>query len=67
MEPNPLEVHGNTVEVTVSGTIPERSFHRRATVELYPVLRYANQELKLEPIKMRGEKAEGEGIIVPTK
>lgn len=67
VEPNPLEVHGNTVEVTVSGTIPERSFHRRATVELYPVLRYANQELKLEPIKMRGEKAEGEGIIVPTK
>ncbi len=66
VEPNPLEVHGNTVEVTVSGTIPEKSFHKKATVELYPVLRYANKELKLETIRMKGEKAEGDGITVST-
>ncbi len=67
VEPNPLEVHGQTVDVKVSGTIPEKSFHKKAVVEITPVLRYDNQEKQLKSITLKGEKAEGEGQVISTK
>lgn len=67
VEPNPLEVHGNKVEVKVSGTIPEKSFHKKAVVEFTPVLRYDNNAQKLESITLRGEDAPGNGKVINSK
>lgn len=68
VEPEPLEVHGNTVDVKVSGTIPEKSFHKKAVVKFTPVLRYDNQEKQLEPMTLKGEKVEGvDGKVINSK
>lgn len=67
VEPNPLEVHGNTVKVDVSGTIPEKAFHKKAVVEFQPELRYNNQVKPLKSITLKGEKAEGDGQVINAK
>ncbi|MGM0613609.1 MAG: tetratricopeptide repeat protein [Bacteroidota bacterium] len=68
VEPNPLEVHGNTVDVKVSGTIPEKSFHKKAVVKFTPVLRFDNQEKQLEPMTLKGEDVEEvDGKVINSK
>ncbi|MFW6020317.1 MAG: hypothetical protein ACOCPM_07020, partial [Bacteroidales bacterium] len=68
VEPNPLEVHGETVDVKVSGTIPEKSFHKKAVVKFTPVLRFDNQEKQLEPLTLKGEKVEdADGKVINSK
>ncbi|MFO8054420.1 MAG: hypothetical protein R6U19_04560 [Bacteroidales bacterium] len=64
VEPDPLEVHGNTVDVKVSATIPEKSFHKKATVDFVPVLRYDNKEINLTPMTLKGEDVEGDGKVI---
>ncbi|MCF8331932.1 MAG: hypothetical protein K9H84_05725 [Bacteroidales bacterium] len=67
VEPDPLEVHGNQVKVDVSGTIPEKSFHKKAVVKFTPVLRYSNSSKQLKSLTLKGEKAEGEGTVVSSE
>ncbi|MEX0966348.1 MAG: hypothetical protein WD077_03855 [Bacteroidia bacterium] len=57
-EPEALEVHADSVRYSVTGTIPPKYFHKRATMRIEPTLRYSDQDLPLDPIYLRGEKAE---------
>lgn len=59
--PEVLETHGGKISVSISGTIPAKYFHKKATVEFTPVLKYATGETKLKTIKLMGEKATGDG------
>ena len=36
--PNPLEVHGDTVALTVSGNFPPKYFPKKASMDAVPVL-----------------------------
>ncbi|MDD3876595.1 MAG: tetratricopeptide repeat protein [Bacteroidales bacterium] len=65
--PNPLETHGGKIRVSITGTIPEKYFHKKAKVEFTPVLRYAGGEVRLKTITLKGEKAEGDGIVISKK
>jgi len=65
--PNPLESHGGKIKVTVKGTIPEKYFHARAKVEFTPVLKYEGGSTTLKTITLKGEKAEGDGIVISKK
>lgn len=68
VEPNPLEVHGDQVKVEVKGTIPEKSFHKKAIVKFTPVLKYDDgKEKELESLTLKGEKAEGDGKVINSK
>lgn len=68
VEPNPLEVHGDSVDIDVSGTIPEKSFHKKAVVKFTPVLRYENQEKKLKTLTLKGEDVENtDGEVINSK
>jgi tetratricopeptide (TPR) repeat protein len=58
--PNPLELKGDSVLVTISGTIPEKSMKAKAIVGFQPYLKTAEgKEIPLKAIKLKGEKAEG--------
>ena len=61
VDPEVLEAKGGTVEFTVTGTIPEKSFHKKAVVEFTPVLEYDGKVKELKKFVLKGEKAEGEG------
>ena len=66
VDPNPLVNKGGKVSVKVSGTIPAKSFHKKAVVEFKPYLKYSGGSLDLKPLTLKGEKAEGEGTVIST-
>lgn len=65
--PNPLEVKGDIVNVSVQGDIPASSFNKKAVVKFTPVLKYAGKEKELKTITLKGEKAKGEGQVIKFK
>jgi tetratricopeptide (TPR) repeat protein len=65
--PTVLETHGGKISVKVKGTIPEKYFHKNATVEFTPVLKYANGTTALKSITIQGEKSKATGGTVIKK
>jgi hypothetical protein len=59
--PEVLETNGGKISVSIEGTIPAKYFHKKATVEFTPILKYATGETKLKTITLKGEKAVGDG------
>jgi tetratricopeptide (TPR) repeat protein len=67
VEPEVLEAKGGMVDFTVSGTIPEKSFHKKAKVEFSPYIKSGEQVKELKKFTLRGEKTEGEGTVINSK
>jgi len=65
--PNPLEVHGDKISVTIKGKIPAGYFHKNAGVFIQPILKYEGGSLKLKPFYLKGENAKGDGTIINSK
>ena len=59
--PNPLEMHGDSVEVNISGSIPPKFFNKKVSVEVTPILKYEGGEKSLDPIVLVGEDSEVSG------
>ncbi len=59
--PNPLEMHGDSIEVNISGAIPPKFFNKKVSVEITPVLKYNGSETSLEKLVLVGEDSEVEG------
>ena len=67
MTPDPLEVHGDSVAISVSGRYPAKFFHKKAVANVKPVMRdveSGNIVKEFETIKLVGEKAAGEGTKI---
>lgn len=62
--PAVLESHGGKVQVTIKGKIPAKYFVSKAVIEITPVLTYAGGSTTLKTIRLKGEKAEGEGTVI---
>jgi tetratricopeptide (TPR) repeat protein len=68
VSPEVLEATGGNVAFTIEGTVPEKSFNKKAVVEFTPVLKYANGNSKeLNKFYLKGESAEGEGNVINSK
>ncbi len=65
--PNPLEVHGDTVALTVTGNFPPKYFPKKASIEAVPVLVHNGKETRFKSSYYQGEQAVGNGTIVPFK
>lgn len=66
--PNPLEMHGDTIVVTVKGSIPAKTQAPKEMITLTPIIKWEGGEASLKPIIFQGEKVkEGKGIVVAKK
>lgn len=65
--PNPLEVHGDTVALTISGTFPPKYFPKKASMEAVPVFVHNGKETRYKTTYYQGEQAVGNGSVVPFK
>lgn len=65
--PNPLEVHGDTVSLSVSGTFPPKYFPKKASIEAVPVFVHGGKETRFKSTYFQGEQAVGNGSVVPFK
>jgi Flp pilus assembly protein TadD/outer membrane protein OmpA-like peptidoglycan-associated protein len=54
--PNPLEVKGDSVAITITANIPAKSFSPKANVKFQPYLQSAKGDVKLKEITIGGEK-----------
>lgn len=59
--PDPMEMHGDSIAVSISGTYPAKIFPKKAVVTTIPVIKYNGGEKALKPVVLIGEKVEGTG------
>ena len=68
VKPNPLEMHGDTVIVNVSGKYLPKYFAKKVELTITPTLKYTGGEKALKPVTVKGEKVtEGSGTTVVFK
>lgn len=65
--PNPLEVHGDSISISISGKFPEKYFHKKVVAEATPVLKYDGGETAFKMKGYQGEQAAGNYEVVPYK
>jgi tetratricopeptide (TPR) repeat protein len=65
--PNPLELHGDSVAITVKGTYPPKYFAKKVSLTVTPSLKSASGEKSFKPITIVGEKVEGNGTKINMK
>ncbi|MEX1001503.1 MAG: hypothetical protein WDZ35_05250 [Crocinitomicaceae bacterium] len=61
--PDPVEMHGDSVKVSVTVKVPEKGLHKKASAEITPKL--GNHAFKT--VYIQGEKATGNGQVIPKK
>jgi Flp pilus assembly protein TadD/outer membrane protein OmpA-like peptidoglycan-associated protein len=61
VKPNPLEMHGDSVSVAISGKYPAKLFAKKAVVTVTPILTADGNEVALKQVVLVGEKAKGAG------
>jgi tetratricopeptide (TPR) repeat protein len=67
--PNPLELKGEEVQLTINGKFPAEYFNKKVKAVVTPVLKYPAESAtptikKLKPITLIGETVEGEGTKI---
>lgn len=68
VNPSPLEMHGDSIVISVKGSIPPKTYAPKEVVTLTPVIRWNGGEKALKPIVFQGEKVkEGKAIVVAKK
>ncbi len=65
--PDPMEMHGDSIVVSITGTYPAKVFPKKATVTTIPVIKYNGGEKPLTPVVLIGEKVEGSGKKIANK
>lgn len=55
-EPEVLEVHGDSIAVSIKGKIPPKTFHKKAVIKFQPILRHGENETQLKTMYLQGEK-----------
>ena len=65
--PNPLVMKGDSVEVTIKGTVPPNYLEKKASILITPEIAYTGGTYKLNPIILKGELVNGPGVAIPYK
>ncbi len=61
VKPCPMEMHGDSVSVTVTGKYPAKLFAKKAVVTVTPLITYSGGEVALKPVTLVGEKSTASG------
>jgi Flp pilus assembly protein TadD len=65
LEPNPLIVRGDSVEININGNFPGKYFSKKASVEITPTLTYDGGNTPFEMVAFQGEDAPGNATVIP--
>ena len=65
--PNPLELHGDSVAVSIKGTYPPKYFAKKVDVTVTPILKSATAENNFKSVTNVGEKSETAGNKINSK
>jgi len=62
--PKPLELHADSVEVSITGNFPPKYFNKKVIVEVTPVLKWEGGEKAFEVKKLQGESVEDNNQVI---
>ena len=62
--PTILEMHADSVEISVSGNFPPKYFHKKVIVEAVPVIKMASGEKTFKMQKLQGESVEDNNPVI---
>lgn len=62
--PNPVEMHGDSIEINFTGSFPTKYFNKKVSATVTPTLNYGENSEKFDPIKLKGEDSEAEGTTI---
>ncbi len=65
VSPDVLEMHGDSVEITVSGKFPPKYFNKKAIVTATPVIKGKSGETAFKSYTMQGEAVEANNKVIP--
>lgn len=66
VNPNPVEMHGDTITLNINGKFQEKGLHKKAIVEVTPYIVDENgKEVAFKTETFQGEKAAGNGKVIP--
>jgi len=59
VNPNPLEMHADSIDVSITATIPPKFFNKKVSVEVTPTIKYGEDQAKaFKPFTLVGEDSE---------
>ncbi len=62
--PEVLETHAGTVDLTITGTFPEKYFDKNVILEATPVLVYVGGETQFEKVAVQGENVQANNEVI---
>ena len=65
--PNPLELHGDSVAISVKGTYPPKYFAKKVDVVVTPVIKSSTAEHSYKSVTIVGEKSQTAGVKINEK
>lgn len=65
LDPNPLIVRGDSVEVNINGNFPGKYFNKKAMVDLTPKLEYNGASTDYKTVSFQGVDAPGNATVIP--
>ena len=65
VDPSPLIVRGDSVELNINGKFPGKYFSKKAGVELTPALMYGGSSTPYKMVAFQGENAAGNATVIP--
>lgn len=64
LTPNPVEMHGDSIAITLSGSFPEKYFNKKVSATVTPVIVYGENSENFEALNLKGEDSEEEGNTI---
>ncbi len=64
VNPSPLELHNDSVTITISAEYPAKVMPRKGTATLTPVLKYKGGERAFKAVTFQGDRATGNGEVI---
>ncbi len=64
LTPNPVEMHGDSIAINLSGSFPDKYFHKKVSATVTPVIVYGENSENFEALKLKGEDSEAEGNTI---
>jgi tetratricopeptide (TPR) repeat protein len=62
--PGVLELHGDSVEITITGQYPPKFFNKKAVMDVTPVIKWEGGEYAFRTEKLQGEQVEANAKII---
>ncbi|MFO7868825.1 MAG: hypothetical protein R6U95_05950 [Bacteroidales bacterium] len=65
--PKPLEMKGDSVDVSITIKYPPKFFNKNAEIVVVPTLKWDEGSVSYDKVKLQGEKVEGNGYVIPNE